>query len=106
MVANAVFATRPIEALDHWGNVSAPLAKAGDYLRHPLLPPGELDLRPIKALTASFDVTQLQDYLDWNQDFDGNFRHAEEVGAYSGAGAAGGYWPPRVELKPDSILPH
>lgn len=99
VVANAVFAPRPIEADATEGNVTAPLSQIWDYLRRPLAPPGELDLRPRGTMTAGYDRTPLQAYPDRRRDFNGAPRQAGEVGAYSAEQAVGA-WLPRLELKP------
>ena len=99
VVANAVFSPRPIAAEMETGNVTAPLVEIWDYLRQPLMPPGELDLRPVKALTARFDAAPLLGYPDWQRDFGGRLREPGEVGAYS-AESDGDYWGPRLQRKP------
>ena len=99
VIANAVFAAQPIVARDREGNITGSVSQAQDYLRNPAVAPSEMDLRPINAMTAKFDPAPLEEFLDWNLDFDGVVRTAGEVGAYSAEQAAS-YWVPRLDLKP------
>jgi hypothetical protein len=99
VVANAVFASHPIEAAEVAGNVAAPLSRVWEYLRKPLAPLGQLDLRPSKSLITKYDSLPLQRYPDWKLDFNGTPRRKGEVGAYS-AGRSVTDWVPRLERKP------
>lgn len=99
VTANAVFAPQPIEANEVRGNVTASLSVVGAYLRQPLMPPGELDLRPLQPLQAEFDTTRLRRYPAWNRDFDGVPRRGDEAGAYTSAPAPA-HWPPDLQRKP------
>lgn len=99
VVANAVFASRPINARNQKGNITAQVSQAKNYLRNPLAQPGEMDLRPHKYMMAKFDSGVLEEYLDWNLDFNNHPRKEGTVGAYSGNKNAT-HWVPRIERKP------
>ncbi len=104
VLANVVFAEVPIRAELLSGNFTGKLSAAQNYLNKPLARLGERDLRPRAKLTAKFDTAVMQNYLERDLDFSGNFRQADEVGAYAAEQVAN-YWAPKLELKSLFMLP-
>jgi hypothetical protein len=98
--ANAVFAATPISGIDGEGNITAPLAKAGDYLMHPLDSLGTFDPRPQPGRLALPQSAQaaLPPGPHANLDFDGRPLNLPIAGAYNGEAGAP-VWLPRLERK-------
>lgn len=95
VIANAVFASRPIIGGEKSHNITASFQDAVFYLNNPFSEPGALDLYPQIGrlqLTAPFPPIVQHDFNNTRRD--GRF-----VGAYSGEGKNPG-WLPHLERKP------
>lgn len=98
-IGNAVFSNNnpPIEASDQQDNITDTLAAAGNYLQNPGGMVGSaLNLFPLAGqLTGTtITTTDIDDFVDWNRDFNGVDRDADNHsfrGAYSGEGQNPGW---------------
>ncbi len=82
-------------------NLSRSYEAAGEYLVSPYGGLNTLNLFPkIDNLVDAIPGLHLfARYLDWNRDFNGNFRNERYLGAYRGAGKNSG-WRLRLGRKP------
>lgn len=102
VVANAIFADRPIRGGDPRLNVVVPYGRAGQYLQRPFAPLGRMDLYPRPGalkLKEGLDAN-LGSLPDSDRDYNGYRRQGPYAGAYAGEGINPGRLPslaPRSE---------
>ena len=101
VVANAVFASRPLTGGGQRGNLVDDYDGAGDYLTAPYGHFGELDLFPKTRRLGwvPIDLSEFVQYRQWNRDFNGVLRGGRFPGAYGGEGVNPG-WRLELERKP------
>ena len=101
VIGNAVFGGKPIQAEDQMYNITDTFPEARKYLNNPVAKLGKLDMYPKagKLTGSTFNTTQMNEYSEWNFDFNGRIRSGIYRGAYAGSGANPG-WRPALEAKP------
>jgi len=101
VVANAVFASRPLTGGVQRNNLVDEYDAAGAFLTAPYGLPGQLDLYPKtnRLEGVSTDLSEFSHYTDWNRDFNGVLRGGRFPGAYGGEGVNPG-WRLELERKP------
>ena len=105
VIANAVFASTPINAADQQANIGNSYGNAGSYLTAPFAALGVLDLYPLlEVLKGSVVPTaDISGFTDWDKDFNGIAHTGVFRGAYSGEGVNPG-WLPRLVVKPNPAV--
>lgn len=103
VVGNAVFAERPLsgDGASGAGNVVGAYEEADRHLREPFAALGELDLTPLEGALqrqVELPVDLLWDLPGAQQDFDGEPRTGNRLGAYDGGDEP--RWVPALEIKP------
>lgn len=102
VVANAVFATTPIQGGQASSNTTGNYAAASANLAKPFAAPGSgLDLYPRAGKLRGSAVntsTYRNQFTDWNRDFNGAIHDNTYRGAYAGQGPNPG-WLPRIARK-------
>ena len=101
VVANAVFASPPLEGGERNSNLSHAYDAAGNYLTSPYDDIDRLNLFPKTGRlgNTTLDLSAFERYMDWNRDFNGVMRINRYPGAYSGEGVNPG-WRLRLGRKP------
>jgi hypothetical protein len=110
VIGNAVFASTPIAANDQEGNITDSYQAASSYLANPMGAIGELDLypKPGKLTGTPINTIWLQNFIDWDRDFNGDMRQDNFRGAYWGEGTNPGRLPTldiKVLRTPDDTPP-
>lgn len=100
VVANAVFASKPINAVNQEDNFKNSFAAISNYLNNPNGTIDELDLypRPGRLGATPYNTSLFDKFIDWNLDFNGKRRSAIFRGAYDGEGQNPG-WQPKLGIK-------
>lgn len=93
VVANAVFAGIPLTGGTQSDNVVGSLASAASALRAPFAPLGQLDLYPLGGalLGTAPNLSDLNELIELDRDFNGAPRNWSRRGAYSGEGLNPGW---------------
>ena len=101
VIGNAVFAATPIQAANTTDNITDAYSAASIYLDNPFASFGQFNLYPKEGeLTGSpLDTTDIQNFTQWNLDFNGVIHSGQFRGAYAGDGVNPG-WLPKLERKP------
>jgi hypothetical protein len=102
VVANAVFASVPIQATDREDNITGSFENAGDYLVNPSGAVGQLDLYPEAGMLTGPAVNASSfagQFTAWDLDFNGEKHDGTFRGAYAGEGSNPG-WVPALQRKP------
>ena len=101
VIGNAVFAATPIQAADTTDNITDAYSAASIYLDNPFAGLGQFNLYPkVGELTGSLlDTTDIQNFSEWNVDFNGMIHSGQFRGAYAGDGVNPG-WLPKLERIP------
>ena len=103
---NAVFAGSPIRAGDSRENITDSYGAADLYLVNPggslQGDASRLDLYPRAGMLTgpTVDMGELENFLDWNEDFNGDSRSGSFRGAYSGDDVNPG-WQLSLTRKPE-----
>ena len=105
VAGNAVFAATPIagdSAVVRRDNVTDTSSLSVNYLASPTGSLGSLDLYPVPGMLngAAIDTTVLQQFTDWDKDFNGQQRDGTFRGAYAGEGQNPG-WLLTLDTKPE-----
>jgi hypothetical protein len=101
VTANAVFAGTPLNGGNQIENIVDSYTSADNYLTNPFASPGQLDLYPLPGTLAGspIDTSQINQFLDWDRDFNNDLHDGTFRGAYAGEGTNSG-WLPDLEPKP------
>ena len=101
VIGNAVFAATPIQASDKTDNITDAYSAASIYLDNPFVSLGQFNLYPkVGELTgAPLDTTDIQNFTEWNVDFNGLIHSGQFRGAYAADGVNPG-WLPKLERMP------
>ena len=88
--SNAVFAATPISGGTQFQNITGPFAMASNYFTSPVASLPGMDLSPLSTnlQTAGIDLSILNNYQNYDIDFDGKARDGTYAGAYFSNGAA------------------
>lgn len=106
VAGNAVFAATPIagnSAVVRRDNITDAYSLSVNYLGSPTGSLGLLDLYPVSGMLsgAAIDTAVLQQFTDWDRDFNGQQRDGTFRGAYAGEGQNPG-WLLALDIKPEA----
>ena len=106
LTGNAVFAGVPGTSHLQAGNLVGSLAQIEEYLKDPLAPLGQLNLKPKSLMqTGAISCALSEPFPDIERDFDGlPYQHCG-AGAYANTQGLP-EWKPTLALKPKSALQH
>ena len=101
VIGNAVFAATPIQAADRTDNITDAYSAASIYLDNPFASFGQFSLFPKEGelIASLLNTTDIQNFTEWNVDFNGMVHTGHFRGAYAGEGVNPG-WLLNLERRP------